>query len=78
MTQTLPEALVAAIKSLVGAHREFTAVVEELQALGQSVQGDLDRLVSRQERLVDVNLASKAPVVLPRAIVPVPKEAADG
>jgi len=71
MSQTLPETLVAAIKSLVGAHREYVAVVEELQALGASVQGDLDRLVSRQEKLADISLVGKGPVTLPRAIVPV-------
>jgi hypothetical protein len=75
MSQTLPEVLVGAIKSLVAAHRDYVAVVEELQALGQSFQGDLDRLVSRQEKLADISLVSKAPMVMPKAIVPVPREA---
>jgi hypothetical protein len=75
MTQTLPETLVAAIKSLVGAHRDYVAVVEELSALGASFQGDLDRLVSRQEKLADISLVSKAPMTLPKGIMPVPREA---
>jgi hypothetical protein len=72
---TLPERLVTSIKTLVAAHRDYCAVVEELQALGASVQGDLDQLVTRADRLADVNLVGKAPVPLPRAIVPVPREA---
>jgi len=74
MSQTLPEALVGTIKALVAAQRDYVAVVEELQALGQNFQGNLDRLVSRPEKLADINLATKAPMVLPRAIVPVPRE----
>jgi hypothetical protein len=74
--QTLPEQLVAAIKQVVEAHRNYCRVVEEMQALGSSMQGDLDRLVSRQgEKLGDISLVGKAPVPLPRAIVPLPKEA---
>jgi hypothetical protein len=76
LTQTLPEALVHAIKELVRAHTEYTKQVEELSALGLNMRGQLDRLVSREgAKLVDVNLADHKPVALPRAIVPLPKEA---
>jgi len=72
---TLPEALVGTIKALVAAQRDYVAVVEELQALGQSFQGNLDRLVSRSEKLADISLVSKTPMTLPRAIVPNAREA---
>jgi len=74
MSQTLPESLVVTIKALVAAQRDYAAVVEELQALGESFQSDLDRLVTRQEKLADISLVNKTPMTLPRAIVPVPRE----
>jgi len=72
---TLPETLVGSIKTLVAAHTEFCREIEELQALAGTMQASIDRLVARQGKLADVNLGSKAPMPLPRAIVPVPREA---
>lgn len=72
---TLPESLVGSIKTLVESHREFCREIEELQALAATMQASIDRLVSRQEKLADINLVSRQPVPLPRAVVPVPREA---
>lgn len=70
---TLPESLVGSIKTLVSAHQEFCREIEELSALAAMMQGQIDRLVARQNKLADVSL-DKAPVPLPRAIVPLPRE----
>lgn len=70
MTQTLPERLVLSIKMLVTAHRDYSAVVEALQALDASMQGNLDQLFTRQEKLADISLVGKGPVKLPDAILP--------
>jgi len=74
MSQTLPETLVGSIKVLVQSHQDFCREVEELQALASTMQASIDRLVARQGKLVDANLGAKAPMPLPRAIVPVPRE----
>jgi hypothetical protein len=75
MSQTLPESLVGSIKTLVQSHQEFCREIEELQALAATMQASIDRLVSRQEKLADISLVSKAPMPLPKAIVPLPREA---
>jgi hypothetical protein len=77
MTQkTVPETLVEAILALEVAHKNFQREVEELTALGQAVEAQLKRLVRREPKLAEVDLADKRPVQLPRAVMPREQEGA--
>jgi hypothetical protein len=67
---TLPESLIETIKALVKAHEAFKTEIEELQALSNEMQSQIDRLVARKENLASITPGSKEPVRLPRAIVP--------